>query len=140
MSDPARRHPRPARILRCSLAPAARPSDNHWPSPTNHVISVHSPTSPALFAQGACACALSRGTRKNIIVISYTDMSMATTYGERQSETPTSTFRCLMIITISIIFIRPRGGRATSAGCTVPLPRANRMFVAFVTFFNNVIQ
>ena len=46
MSDPARRHPRPARILRCSLAPAARPSDNHWPSPTSHVISVHSPTTP----------------------------------------------------------------------------------------------
>ena len=46
MSDPTRRHPRPARILRCSLAPAARPSDNHWPSPTSHVVSVHSPTSP----------------------------------------------------------------------------------------------
>ena len=46
MSDPARRHPRPARILRCSLAPAARPSDNHWPSPTSHVISVPSQTSP----------------------------------------------------------------------------------------------
>ena len=46
LSDPPRRHPRPARILRCALAPAARPSDNHWPSPTNHVIFVHSPTNP----------------------------------------------------------------------------------------------
>ena len=46
MSDPARRHPRLARILRCSLAPAARPSDNHWPHPTNHEIPVHSPTTP----------------------------------------------------------------------------------------------
>ena len=46
MSDPARRHPRPARVLRCSFAPAARPSDNHGPSPTNHVMSVHSTTSP----------------------------------------------------------------------------------------------
>ena len=140
MSDPARRHPRPARILRCSLAPAARPSDNHWSSATNHVISVHSPTSPALFAQRACDCALSRGTRKNIIVISYTDMSMATTYGERQSETPTSTFHCLMMVFMIIIFIRPQGARATSARCTVPLPRVNRMCGALVTCSSNVIR